>query len=138
MALLQVASIGIQYKKSEIIHELYMETIAIQRYTLEYSYDDGSTVFNFWKPNNYEYTGTVLNHYDDNIDIRMTSSEIRYAQLAFYEIYRYGELSEQTMMNFKFLHERKNTILYSSKRTFIVQNKNGKRVKTLAIFFIKQ
>ena len=104
------ASIRIRFRKDnkpKHLYQLSMNTIAKGRYTLTLSYNTGDCYFRFWEPNNNEYAGDVLNNYDDPTDLRMTSSEIKYAQIAFYELYRYGKLSDSLMVNFHLLSENK-------------------------------
>ncbi|MBR1375859.1 MAG: hypothetical protein IJ566_07215 [Cardiobacteriaceae bacterium] len=81
-------------------YSLSFSIIGDLRYVMDLGIND--TWFRWWEPSAMEYTGTIRDYNDDYIDLRMTSSEIRYAQLAFYEIYRYGELTELTMMHFKY------------------------------------
>ena len=106
--------------KSSFLEEIAMENVAHHCYRIYiYTRRAGHTTCEnvegldwWWNPNKQEYQGTIPYEEDrgENMEfiLRCTTKEIRYAQLLFYDVYKYGKLSDWSRTNFRFFLDEKN------------------------------
>ena len=69
---------------------------------------DGNDLY-WWDPNKDEYIGNIYNPEPHPYpkDKRTLVNNIKYAQILFYEVYKYGKLSDNALMNFRSLLDKK-------------------------------
>lgn len=90
---IQYITMGIYYKHT---YRMIIHTI------------DGTDLY-WWDSNKDEYIGNIYNPepHPFPIDKRTLVNNIKYAQILFYEVYKYGRLSDNALMNFRSLRDEK-------------------------------